>query len=283
MHELTIDELRSRQLDILLAFDRICRENDLRYELAFGTLIGAVRHHGYIPWDDDIDVMMPQADYVKLINIINDLHTGGVVDGRFRFAEFRIESPIPYHQTFMKVYDTETRASVSTLKPEMGFEEGVFIDVFFVSGIPEDGLDEKLARLQEASDMVYYCTGVPQAEEMSWSHPRWALKSRRGYRRAAQQPLSHWQNEWLDALSAFPDSDGAKRAWCLPDLTAGFAKEAIDDNPWFPTTTLTFEGHELPVPAQYDHVLTQFYGDYMKLPPEDQQVRSHDQKFFLKE
>lgn len=118
---------------------------------------------------------------------------------------------------------------------------------------------------------------------MSWSHPRWALKSRRGYRRAAQQPLSHWQNEWLDALSAFPDSDGAKRAWCLPDLTAGFAKEAIDDNPWFPTTTLTFEGHELPVPAQYDHVLTQFYGDYMKLPPEDQQVRSHDQKFFLKE
>lgn len=155
MHELTIDELRSRQLDILLAFDRICCENDLRYELAFGTLIGAVRHHGYIPWDDDIDVMMPQADYVKLIGIVNDLHTGGVVDGHFRFAEFRIESPIPYHQTFMKVYDTETRASVSTLKPEMGFEEGVFIDVFFVSGIPEDGLDEKLARLQEASDMVY--------------------------------------------------------------------------------------------------------------------------------
>ena len=67
--ELTLEELRTVQLGVLVEFDRICRANALTYYLAYGTLLGAVRHGGYIPWDDDIDVMMPRGDYDRLLEV----------------------------------------------------------------------------------------------------------------------------------------------------------------------------------------------------------------------
>ena len=67
MKEMTIDEIKKVQLDILIYIDQICKENDIKYSLAYGTQIGAVRHKGFIPWDDDIDVAMPRKDYEKFI------------------------------------------------------------------------------------------------------------------------------------------------------------------------------------------------------------------------
>ena len=65
-----LKELKKIELDILLYIDRICREHNLLYYMAYGTLLGAVRHKGFIPWDDDIDIVMPRPDYEKLIKIM---------------------------------------------------------------------------------------------------------------------------------------------------------------------------------------------------------------------
>ena len=71
MEIICLEELKKIELDILLYIDKVCSENDLRYMLCGGTLLGAVRHKGFIPWDDDIDIMMPRPDYNKFIEILN--------------------------------------------------------------------------------------------------------------------------------------------------------------------------------------------------------------------
>lgn len=91
--------LKSRKrLKILKTFDVFCSEYGLTYWLAFGTLLGAIRHKGYIPCDDDLGLMMPSISYMKMISLVN----GGIGLGeRYRIAELAINSPIPYHQVFL--------------------------------------------------------------------------------------------------------------------------------------------------------------------------------------
>ena len=100
MRKLELEEIKQLQLNILDVFDAFCREHGLRYQLAYGTLIGAVRHKGYIPWDDDIDLVMPIEDYKRMTEIVNARNDNGMMDERYRLADMFVESTVPYHQSF---------------------------------------------------------------------------------------------------------------------------------------------------------------------------------------
>ena len=78
MKKLNVEEYKNLLKELLIKFDKLCQENNLKYSLAYGTLLGAVRHKGYIPWDDDIDVMMPREDYNKLLSIKKSIETNEI-------------------------------------------------------------------------------------------------------------------------------------------------------------------------------------------------------------
>ena len=128
-----IHELRSIQMGILDHVHDYCERHGLRYFLSSGTLIGAVRHKGYIPWDDDIDIYMPRQDYEQFLR--------NFLDGT---GHFRVLAPspweraggeIPYYYTFAKVVDTRTLMVETETK---GFEIGVFMDIFPVDYVTDD-------------------------------------------------------------------------------------------------------------------------------------------------
>lgn len=103
--ELTLDEMKAVELGILKKFDSICKENGLEYSLAYGTMLGAIRHKGFIPWDDDIDVFMKREDYEKLLTLKYD-------DGDFEVKNYRYSKN--YYFLYSKMVDKRTSISVRT-------------------------------------------------------------------------------------------------------------------------------------------------------------------------
>ena len=129
MKQLTLEEVKQVELEILLVFDRVCRENGLKYSMCAGTLLGAVRHQGFIPWDDDIDLCMPRPDYEKLIRLSRE---GKLFPEYLKLACFEegtLDSP------YMKIMDTRTRIREENYTQQD--VKSLWIDVFPVDGLPD--------------------------------------------------------------------------------------------------------------------------------------------------
>ncbi|MFR5682857.1 MAG: phosphorylcholine transferase LicD [Clostridia bacterium] len=123
---MSLEEIKSIQLDILSQVANYCDRNGLRYFLAYGTLLGAVRHKGYIPWDDDIDIMMPRPDYMQFINSFNNEKCA------LRVGSHYLDKNYPY--VIAKVYDTSTLCKENI---DVEYSIGINIDVFPIDGLPE--------------------------------------------------------------------------------------------------------------------------------------------------
>lgn len=128
MRKITLEEVKTIQMDILDSVDRFCADNEIRYSIACGTMLGAIRHGGYIPWDDDIDIYMLREDYSRFVKSFpeNYLH---------HYCLASIERTSNWHLAFAKVYDNRT---VVIEKKMSTTEIGVNIDVFVVDNIPDD-------------------------------------------------------------------------------------------------------------------------------------------------
>ncbi len=283
MRKLELEEIKQLQLNILDVFDAFCREHGLRYQLAYGTLIGAVRHKGYIPWDDDIDLVMPIEDYKRMTEIVNARNDNGMMDERYRLADMFVESTVPYHQSFAKIYDTKTTANASGLRKDAGFKEAVFMDIFPVVGMPEDEAlrDQMIAELDNVNTMLYWATKDVKPGNFNPIHPRSALRNMRAWMASRKRTFSEWLSEYARILSRFPDATGAKAAYDIKSVFMDGSRFALDNNPWEPSITMEFEGRALPGPQRYDEMLSRFYGAYMELPPEDQRHPAHDQDYFI--
>ena len=134
MKEIGIEELKSLQVDILKKIHSFCEEKNLRYFIAYGSLIGAIRHKGYIPWDDDIDIVMPRKDYDLFINSFN-----GNVDNLHVLCP---ENTPSYYTPYANVCDKRTILDEFHLT-HFGIDVGVKIDVFPLDNVPEDSCQYK--------------------------------------------------------------------------------------------------------------------------------------------
>ena len=127
---LKLEEMKKVEIEILKKIDEVCSENNIVYSLAGGSAIGAVRHKGFIPWDDDIDIMMLREDYDKLQNVMNDKDYKGI-----KLLSINNDENFPY--PYMKA------VSLNTTGKEIGIDKikdyGVFIDIFPVDKVPTDG------------------------------------------------------------------------------------------------------------------------------------------------
>ena len=253
-----IQELRSIQMGILDEVHCFCEAHGLRYFLSSGTLIGAVRHQGYIPWDDDIDIYMPREDYERFLSTYRD------DKGTYRAINPQTEQH--YYYTFAKVVDQRTRM---VEKETEGYEIGVYIDVFPVDYVSDDPQErERIFKKKHLLYKIRRCkisNGNPLKSALAYLvYKHWPMSLRQVNQRIRQLILLDVPTHTVcNMTEAGPSLKG-----CLP---AEDIASAVD---------ITFEGKTYKTMVGYKDYLTRTYGDYMQLPPEDQRVTHHFEAYW---
>lgn len=269
MRELSVDEVKKVQLDILKAVDKWCRENNVNYYLMYGTLLGAVRHKGYIPWDDDIDIAMLRPDYERFLREFNKDR-----DDDLEVLHYSIDPQFPYE--FAKIHDKHTRMVENSGVP---YDLGINVDLFVLDDIVEDEneavkLAKKLKFPQSVFDIKLTVGNKYRKRTLIKRIGVDALKT-------LTAPFSvNWCVKRIDSIAkTFNNKPDADYLAFISERTykpkQKYKKELFKDS-----IDLNFEDGVFKAPAMYDEILTVLYGDYMKLPPVEQQVTHHDFKAY---
>jgi len=262
--ELSLRETQVASLDILRDIDAFCRENDIKYFVFFGTLIGVVRHKGFIPWDDDIDIVMLRDDYDKFIKLYQE-------KGRYRLINYQNEPKCPYMIT--RASDDSYKL-ISNYGPE--YKIGTFVDIY-----PLDDVGETVEEAKRASKICgKYSSRLGKSLERNVvgvvkdTHngiKKWLLLFT--YCVPKIRGASHYREKLLGLKKQF-DHNG--RAKYVGTVTWAMCPREYFERSWFDETmNMQFEDLSVMVPREYDKVLTQNFGDYMKLPPEKDRIAHH--------
>lgn len=248
-----------RMLEILCVLDRICKKHNLPYWLGYGTLLGAVRHGGFIPWDDDLDIAMMRKDYKKLLKILPDELPDDL--------SLQMPGERYYDLPFSKIRDKNSEISEAHHRDERYLQKGLFVDIFPVE-CAYPGL-KKFVRF-------FYEKSYRNLQRRNFSSPKLFFKYL-FYILMWPFGASFMFLARLFAHIAPPNT--LVHGYAIKD-SAIQKKQAI-----FPLTEIMFEGRKYPAPHNYDAYLKTLYGDYMKIPEEaDRQVHFEgDIKFFDKE
>ena len=259
----SIEELQDIELQILEYVHKVCEKQGYRYYLAYGTLIGAIRHKGFIPWDDDIDIVMPREDYEKLQKYLLENE-----DENFEVMTYLNNKNYVY--PFMKVIDKRTYLVEEDVRLEQNM--GVYIDIFPLDGHEEDkGFRNKMTQLIKKRQLSCYTfKGIINKNSLINTLIRYIciylfyFSSTNRYIKkidelAKSRKIS--ESKYIDYI-VLKDikSPNIKREWY---------NESID---------VEFNGKLFKVPKNYHEILTADYGDYMQLPPEEQRVTHHSFK-----
>ena len=243
MKKLTDKEVKQIELDILEYVHNFCEENGLKYIMNYGTLIGAVRHKGFIPWDDDIDISMPRADYEKLIASFPK-------NGRYKILDHRTSKD--YFNNFIKVIDTIPMDRFDDMK---AVDKTYNLESF------------KLLSFSKHGNIVY---GDSVIKDIIRSVCWFLLK-----------PVSPTVfAKKIDKVSAKYKKEDGKYIGLLASKFK--EKEVFDFDPFKEIIDMPFEGVTLKGPKEYDKLLRQYYGDYMQLPPVEKQVNPHELDAYMK-
>ncbi len=262
-----IDEgnIKEIELDILKYVAKFCDTHKLRYYLMFGTLIGAIRHKGFIPWDDDIDIAMPREDYLKFIELIK-------IDPNSQYKLISCNNISGYDVPLAKVVDTRTvliqNGAIGNVK-----DLGVYIDVFIIDKLP-DNLNERMRFLKK----------------MKWERRKWYL-SKRVFKFRKGSRIK----DFLMAIISIPFKFKSAYSRCLKmDKIASqysstdakdqtvimFAstpeKTVLTTEEWDSIVKVEFEGELFAATKYYDKNLRNIYGDYMTPPDKEERVSIHD-------
>lgn len=252
-----IRPLQLRLLDILIAIDQMCREHNLRYYMVDGTLLGAVRHGGFIPWDDDMDIAMPRPDYEALI-----AHCHEWLPQPYQFVCYENDPAYPLH--FGKVQDASTTLIE---RPHLYYLGGVYVDIFPIDGAPEGRIRQRLYHLKYKylTRALYFLHRDPYRHghgPSSWI----PLLCRKVYTMPELQAKIKRHMMLYDfaisRLAAVNHNDG---------LGSMVDRQSVLGEP----TPVEFEGLMLSGMADNDAYLTQLFGDYMTPPPPDK-IHQHN-------
>ena len=271
--ELSMNETQQIALESLHTVAEICEKLDLRYFLVYGTLIGAVRHKGFIPWDDDVDIMMPRPDHDKLMEYFD-----GHIAEYPHLEVFNRKTCPEYPYMITRISDDRTEIRMENEKP---FGMGVFIDIY-----PYDGLgnDKKEAvrfgmKGDRLSSLCYQA-----------SRDHFAIETTKSlWRKAVKYPVylfckalgkERFQDA-LEKLAGVKPYDTSRFVGCVIWLSWGVKDMYL--RKWFENYVYQpFEQYQFRIPAEYDKVLRHTYGDYMQLPPVEERTGHHYYKAYWK-
>lgn len=254
MVKYNLDELHRRMLGILKVIDSVCQKHELRYYITAGTMLGAIRHKGFIPWDDDADICMPRPDYEKLI-----AHCQEWLPQPFELVS--AETDAVYPLPFAKIQDGSTTLIERIHLKYLG---GIYVDVFPIDGVPENRLLQKLhfARYEYYKRILYLMIRDPYKHGHgpdSWI----PLLCRKFYKLADVQSR-------IRRLLLKYNYEGSRYVADYDDGLRGVMPKSVLGLP----TPYEFEGEQVRGVEQYDTYLSQKYGDYMTIPPHSEQ-RQH--------
>ena len=268
--KLSNKEIKAEMLSVLVEIDRVCKLLNIKYFLFAGTLLGAVRHKGFIPWDDDVDIALLREDYEILLKEFNN----------YSKPEFRLISPYSdenYLWGYIKVINLKTTLHERSLVPP--FRYGLFVDVF-----PLDYVDIKTAEdKQKLQDELILFNRRQMITDFRYAPLIWKIgniwnliiykgKNRFSYlfRKAALNNIDF--DNFQKKLSGGKVTD---------TLLAAFGPEPEVDKllyktKWYSSVIeLEFEGYKFMAPAAYHEILSNVYGDYMTPPPKNKQKGEH--------
>ena len=261
-----IAALQEKMLNLLVEFIRVCEENGLTYWACGGTCIGAVRHDGFIPWDDDLDVFMPREDYEKLWKL------RGCFDGR-RFRLCRTSRNKNYHHRVQQLVDLNT-TFINQRSVDEDIEHGVYIDILPMDVCPDHAWDRLTQTAQALLYSVYNVQCLPEF------HGGKLFRTAVGAALAAVPSQALRYRIWRSCEKRMTrySADQNKR---MVELTAALS---VLRNPypkeWFSSVVRhKFEDIEINLPVGYDEYLRQVFGDYMALPPESERHPRHNTVF----
>jgi lipopolysaccharide cholinephosphotransferase len=264
--KLTPDELRVAQIEILNSFADFCAANGLRYFLYAGTLLGAVRHKGYIPWDDDIDVAMPRRDYDRLHSIARK---------QAAINSFTLCSPstIPgFPWPFAKIADNPRTLAIEG-GSDVNYQIGINIDVFPLDGWPSGSV---------ARWVHHQSLRILRALMLSHQTPRKFSRSniRESLLVLAKPIVRRISLQWLIRKTSSRASRYSAEDSSLLGVVVWGNSECVPARVYSQVIDLPFEERQYRAPADYDTVLSSKYGDYYQLPPLELQIAHHSIEAF---
>jgi len=265
MEENQLKNCQQIELEILKDFRQICESLDLKYYLTAGTLLGAIRHKGFIPWDDDIDVAMPREDYDKFASI-----GAKKLGDDYFYQSYITESNFPYY--FAKIRKTGTRIEEPILR-SIRMNQGVYIDIFPLDQCPDnDKAARMFFRIIELLDSIVL---GKVASEFVCGYQKWYVKSLWKF-------LQIFSNQQIFCIRECVRKTAAKlstgKRLCTVGGHHGFPKETYQGE-WFSgVTKAEFEGELFQIPQGWENLLKNMYGEYMTLPSEKERQGHFDTK-----
>lgn len=238
---------QKRMLEILVEFDRICVKHNITYWIAYGTLLGAVRHGGFIPWDDDMDVCILREDYPRLRKILekelppyitlqdDESDERYFIKGMSKLRDKDSHINVPFHRFFK--------------------EQGCHMDVFLMEKMPSLKLKKFVRKVNYKPYLYRKDKAMENKGGLFWGRVLTPFSN-------ALIAFAHWyssrSNTNMIAMDYLTD---------VPTNGSGYFR--YDLSKILPTKRILFEGHEVNAPADYDYFLKIAYGDYMTMPPEE--------------
>ena len=252
-----LKELQRKELELLKYFDNLCQENDLEYYIAYGTLLGAVRHKGFIPWDDDVDMHMKGKDYLKLVEILKDNE-----DKTYFFQSLETEEN--YYLLWNKIRMN------NTIFIEKGWEDnnihqGISLDIFPLIEYPENEKEKKkIDKIFKISKLLIDCNMKTNKNYKSYGlsgkilSKIFKLIPKNIRNKKILKNIKYLCNYKSNSEYYFSTASGIDRK---------YSKSCFEK-----TIKIPFETEKFIAPNDYKKYLKEVYGDYMKLPDEKDRI-----------
>lgn len=263
-----MNKQQDKLVNMLKWFHDTCIQNQLRYYIIAGTMLGAVRHKGFIPWDDDIDVGMPRSDYEKLRELSRDINE----KSSYKF-EYPGDNNPEYIYLFAKLYDSNTTFVEKKRHP---IKRGIYIDIFPLDGM---GNDMDIAKREYKS--FYKVFQLDMMITAAFLKRRSFLKNAAVFLGRLISPAFVRHRKLARKIDRFCKRHDFDTSTLVCNLLGGAGTKGIVLHEYFGTPTLTqFENIEVYGLENPEPYLQSMYGDFMKLPPPEKRVSLHDAIYY---